>query len=181
MKVFIALLIALFTFTNATAATTEQHGKFVFVQTGQRIQITPVKHHSSIYNVVVYKAHPKVVFFSDMPKRDYGTIDNTQFINNWKLADNYFQTNPPSVLINYYDPAKNMNHEIKTGVFVLYHPQYSKKNHIVSYRAKQIAGSPIKPVYHYYPVIFIDDPNGAFHNCVRAMHCPLNGSLPKKK
>lgn len=175
MKTLLALIFSFITLSCFAASNdTDTHGKFVFVQTGQRIKIAPTKKNPTIYNLVIYQAHPKVVFFSDVPKRDYGTIENSQFLNNWSMGDKYFQANPPSVLINYYDPSKNMNHEIKTGVFMLYSPSYNKKAHTVSYKAKQVAGSPIKPIYHYYPVIFIDDPKGTFHNCVRAMHCPLS-------
>jgi len=152
----------------------DKSGKYVFVQTGERINIAHVKKNPNLFKMIIYKAHPKVVFFSDQPKRDYGTIANTQFVKNWKLADRYFQKNPPNVLINYYDPSKKMNHEIKTGILVLSNPAYDQKTHTVSYNAKQIAGTPMKNIYHYYPVVFIDDPKGNFHNCVRAMHCPLN-------
>lgn len=166
-----ACLFTLTCLTPLAATVGNKHGKYVFVETGQRIKIEKANNN---FKVIVYGAHPKVVYFSDNPKRDYGTIDNKQFVNNWKLANTYFKKNPPSVLINYYNASNHKYRQIDTGVFVLSNPAYDEKTHTVSYDATQIAGIPVNETYQYYPVIFIDDANGTFHNCVRAMHCPMN-------
>jgi hypothetical protein len=174
IHIAIACTLGLVYLSPLAASIGNKSGKYVFVETGQRIKIKKINNSPRDFNVTVFGAHPKVVYFSDQPKRDYGTIDNKQFIRNWKLANAYFKKNPPGVLINYFDPTNGKNHEIKTGVFTLFNPEYNAKKRIVSYTATQIAGSPVKEAYKYYPVIFIDDATGSFHNCVRAMHCPAN-------
>ena len=92
-----------------TAHATQSKASLLFVFEGQRAQMAPVEGQAGTYTFTmpIRTAKQPVIWFTDRPARDAGTLSMRNFVGLWSAqGTNTFATNPPNVAIAYTSGGK---------------------------------------------------------------------------
>ena len=92
-----------------TAHATQSKASLLFVFEGQRAQMAPVEGQAGTYTFTmpIRTAKQPVIWFTDRPARDAGTLSMRNFVGLWSAkGTNTFATDPPNVAIVYTSGGK---------------------------------------------------------------------------
>ena len=92
-----------------TAHATQSKASLLFVFEGQRAQMAPVEGQAGTYTFTmpIRTAKQPVIWFTDRPARDAGTLSMRNFVGLWSVkGTNTFATDPPNVAIVYTSGGK---------------------------------------------------------------------------
>lgn len=95
--------------TGQTAHATQSKGSLLFVFEGQTAQMAPVEGQAGTYTFTmpIRTAKQPVIWFTDRPARDAGTLSMRNFVGLWSApGTNTFATDPPNVAIVYTSGGK---------------------------------------------------------------------------
>ena len=90
--------------TGQTAHATQSKASVLFVFEGQSAQMAPVEGQAGTYTFTmpIRTAKQPVIWFTDRPARDAGTLSMRNFVGLWSAkGTNTFATDPPNVAIVY--------------------------------------------------------------------------------
>ena len=95
--------------TGQTAHAKQSKASVLFVFEGQTAQMAPVEGQAGTYTFTmpIRTAKQPVVWFTDRPARDAGTLSMRNFVGLWSTpGTNTFATDPPNVAIDYTSGGK---------------------------------------------------------------------------
>ena len=95
--------------TGQTAHAKQSKASVLFVFEGQTAQMAPVEGQDGAYTFTmpIRTAKQPVIWFTDRPARDAGTLSMRNFVGLWSTpGTNTFATDPPNVAIDYTSGGK---------------------------------------------------------------------------
>jgi uncharacterized protein YjbI with pentapeptide repeats len=129
-----AVAVVVFGAQSATAAQQtpqEQQISLLFAQTANRGQMTPIK-GTPRFHLKLFGVHPQVVWFSDRPARESGTIPVRRFALSW--AGFGFLDEPPNAALTVLHTGKRHD----TVIVKLGQPRFERRKHMIRYTARRL-------------------------------------------
>ena len=169
-----------------TAHAKKSKVSLLFVFEGQSAQVAPVEGQAGTYTFTmpIRTAKQPVIWFTDRPARDAGTLSMRNFVGLWSApGTNTFATDPPNVAIDYTSGGKQKTFIATMTSPVIIPPTatpgtaklqatmtavpeaqlaaYAKGKGKLAKHAKKAQGNPLRfpasSVGVSYPAVFVDD------------------------
>lgn len=116
---------------------TDTEAKYLFVESAQGAEIQ--KDNNGNYKLILKKADPWTIYFSDRPKQDMGFMPVEDFLVKMEKEGKNFAPKGLNAALVSLDKKK----KIVSYIFTLSHPQYIAKNESIIFNAQVVTGKTI--------------------------------------
>lgn len=111
--------------------------EMIYIQQAKVAELTCNPNKLGKYLLKVSGSDKTLVYFSDKPNREAGTVTLSQFVKSWE-NNGELQTSPPNVVISYVNFKSTSEDGVGADVLQLTNPKYNYSEDSVTFEAEPL-------------------------------------------
>jgi hypothetical protein len=134
-------ILAIAAFGNANASNKDTIRRVIFMQPCAYATLQSTKQtHTYTLTLKLLGDNPQVVYVSEHPHRDAGTIPVAKFLSGWNEHPNSFSNKPPMAALVYEKFKADKPYGVKVDMMQITKPKLDSKNSTLTYEVQTTGG-----------------------------------------
>ncbi len=134
-------ILAVAAFCNANASSKHTIRRLIFMQPSAYATLQPTNQtHIYLLTLKLLGDNPQVVYVSEHPHREAGTIPVAKFLSGWNEHPNSFSNKPPMAALVYEEFKADKPYGVKVDMMQITKPKLDSASNTLTYEVETTGG-----------------------------------------